>query len=309
MRYVPDDPAMEDIQMTTNSDPAEIPQEVYELYDAYCHGDMSRRAFFSGLSKYAVGGLTVSTLAACVMPDYAKQQTQPGDDGLYEEMLLYDSPNGAGNMEGYFVRPAGAEQALPGIVVIHENRGLNPHIKDVTRRAAQAGYVAFAPDALYPLGGYPGNDDDGRAMQTKRDRESMVQDFMAAAEFLRGHVAANGKVGCVGFCFGGAVSNLMAVRQPWLSAAVPFYGGWPTVEEAADVKVPLQIHLAGLDERVNSGWPVYKAALDENRAEYEAYIYPGVNHGFHNDTTSRYDEEAAQLAWARTVEFFNLHMG
>jgi carboxymethylenebutenolidase len=262
--------------MTQKPDPADIPQEVFELYDAYCHGDLSRRAFFSGLSKYAVGGLTVTSLAACVMPDYGKQQTQPGADGLYEETLVYSSPNGAGEMEGYFVRPAGAEQTLPGIVVIHENRGLNPHIRDVTRRAAQAGYVAFAPDALYPLGGYPGTDDEGRAMQATRDRESMVQDFMAAADFLRGHAAVNGKVGCVGFCFGGAVANLMAVRQPWLSAAVPYYGGWPTAEEAADVKVPLQIHLAGLDDRVNGGWPAYKAALDENRAEYEAYIYPGV---------------------------------
>ena len=295
--------------MTQKPDPADIPQEVFELYDAYCHGDLSRRAFFSSLSKYAVGGLTVTSLAACVMPDYSKQQTQPGADGLYEETLVYSSPNGAGEMEGYFVRPAGAEQTLPGIVVIHENRGLNPHIRDVTRRAAQAGYVAFAPDALYPLGGYPGTDDEGRPMQATRDRESMVQDFMAAADFLRGHAAVNGKVGCVGFCFGGAVSNLMAVRQPWLSAAVPYYGGWPSAEEAADMKVPLQIQLAGLDERVNGGWPTYKAALDEHRAEYEAYIYPGVNHGFHNDTTPRYDAEAAALAWARTVEFFSLHLG
>lgn len=295
--------------MTPKSDSADIPQEVFKLYDAYCHGDLSRRAFFSGLSKYAVGGLTVSSLAACVMPDYGKQQTTPGADGLHEEMLVYNSPNGAGEMEGYFVRPVGAEQRLPGIVVIHENRGLNPHIRDVTRRAAQAGYVAFAPDALYPLGGYPGNDDDGRTMQATRDAESMVQDFMAAADFLRGHAAVNGKVGCVGFCFGGAVSNQMAVRQPWLSAAVPYYGGWPTADEATRVNVPLQIHLAGLDERVNAGWPAYKAALDEAQADYEAYIYPGVNHGFHNDTTPRYDAEAAQLAWSRTLDFFALHLG
>ena len=290
------------------SNKQDIPQEVYELYDAYCHGDISRRAFFSGLGKYAVGGMTVTSLAACVMPDYAKQQTQPGADGLYEEMLIYNSPKGAGEMEGYFVRPANAAGKLPGIVIIHENRGLNPHIRDVTRRAAQAGFVAFASDALYPLGGYPGNDDDGRAMQAKRDREGMVQDFMAAAEFLRGHVAVNGKIGCVGFCFGGAVSNLMAVRQPWLSASVPYYGGWPTADEAAQVEVPLQIHLAGLDERVNAGWPDYKAALDANSVSYEAYIYPGVNHGFHNDTTSRYDSEAAKLAWERTLDFFRLHL-
>ena len=294
--------------MDRSGDAAPIPQEVFDLYDAYCHGDLSRRGFFERLGKYAVGGLSVSALAACVMPDYARQQTESGADGLYEEMLVYESPQGAGEMEGYFVRPADADGKLPGIVVIHENRGLNPHIRDVARRAAQAGYVAFAPDALYPLGGYPGNDDDGRAMQATRDRESMVQDFMAAADFLKGHVATTGKVGCVGFCFGGAVSNLMAVRQPWLSAAVPYYGGWPDAADAAGLKVPLQIHLAGLDDRVNAGWPAYKAALDAHDANYEAYIYPGVNHGFHNDTTPRFDATAAALAWSRTVEFFDLHL-
>lgn len=293
--------------MTEPIDKADIPEEVFELYDAYCHGQMSRRAFFDGLGKYAVGGLTVSSLAACVLPDYEKVQTGPGEDGLWEETIVFPSPKGAGEMEGYFVRPD-VDHAVGGVVVIHENRGLNPHIRDVARRVARAGFVALAPDALYPLGGYPGNDDDGRALQAKRDRGEMLEDFIAAAEVLKGHAAVNGNVGCVGFCFGGAVANLMAVRLPWLAAAVPFYGGWPTADEAAEVKVPLQIHLAGLDERVNAGWPAYKDALDANGVPYEAYIYPAVHHGFHNDTTPRYDSGAAKLAWSRTVDFFNRNL-
>lgn len=281
----------------------DVPQPVFDLYDAYCHGDLSRRVFFERLGKYAVGGMTVASLAACVMPDYSKEQTSEGEAGLVEETLLYDSPNGAGEMQGYLVRPADAP-AVGGVIVIHENRGLNPHIRDVTRRAARAGYVAFAPDALYPLGGYPGNDDDGRALQAQRDRGEMVEDFLAAAEFLRAHEATTDKVACVGFCFGGAVSNLMAVRLPWLAGAVPFYGGWPTAEQAAEVSCPLQIHLAGLDTRVNAGWPPYEAALKENGVSYEAFIYDDTNHGFHNDTTPRFDPEAAALAWSRTLDFF-----
>jgi len=284
-----------------------IPQGVFDLYDAYCHGELSRRAFFSGLRTYAVGGLTVSSLAACMLPDYRHAQTDPDGDGLYEEMLLYESPEGAGEMQGYFVRPVDVEERLPGVIVIHENRGLNPHIRDVTRRMAKAGFVAFGPDALYPLGGYPGNDDDGRTLQSQRSQDEMIEDFVAAAEFLKGHAAVNGKVGCVGFCVGGAVANMMAVRLPWLSAAIPFYGGWPTAEEAALVDVPLQIHLAGLDTRVNAGWPDYQAALKANGVEFEAYIYPSVNHGFHNDTTPRYDSSAAGLAWRRTIDFLRIH--
>ena len=295
--------------MTDTPKTDKIPQQVFDLYDEYCHGHLSRRGFFEGLGKYAVGGLTVSSLAACVLPDYSRMQTEPGEDDLYEETLVYPSPNGAGEMGGYFVRPDNVNGELPGIVVIHENRGLNPHIRDITRRVAKAGYVAFAPDALSPLGGYPGNDDDGRALQTQRDRNEMIEDFMAGAAFLRDHAAVNGKVGCVGFCFGGAVANMMAVRLPWLSAAVAYYGGWPTAEQAGYVAVPLQIHLAGLDERVNAGWPAYKAALDANDVEYEAYIYPGVQHGFNNDTTSRYNEAAATLAWSRTLDFFSRQLG
>lgn len=286
----------------------EVPPEVFKLYDAYCHGDLSRRAFFSKLSTYAVGGVTVSMLAACVMPDYGRAQTAEGEAELIEETVSYKSPKGAGDMSGYLVRPANAKGKFAGIVIVHENRGLNPHIRDVTRRAAKAGYAAFAPDALFPLGGYPGNDDDGRALQSQRDRDQMVEDFMAAAEFLRDHSATNGKIGCTGFCFGGAVTNIMAVRQPWLKASVPYYGGWPTVEDAAKVEVPLQIHLASDDERVNAGWPPYEAALKAAGKPYEIFIYEGTQHGFHNDTTPRFNPDAAALAWGRTLEFFAKHL-
>jgi carboxymethylenebutenolidase len=286
-----------------------VPQGVFDLYDAYCHGAMSRRDFFAGLNKYAVGGLTVASLAACVMPDYENGvQTSPDDQNLQVETLTYDSPNGAGTMAGDLVRLKLRAGKRPGVIVVHENRGLNPHIKDVARRTARAGYIALAPDALYPLGGYPGNDDEGRTLQAKRDPEDMLQDFMTAAETLRDHPECNGKVACVGFCFGGAITNLMAVNQPWLSGAVPFYGGWPSGGDAAKVEVPLMIHLAGLDERVNAGWPAYEAALRANGAVYQAFIYADVNHGFHNDTTARYDAYAAGLAWSRTLDFFKATM-
>lgn len=282
-----------------------IPQGALDLYDAYAHGLISRRDFFAKLARYTAGGMTVAALAACMMPDYQnKLQTEAGDPDLVESKLDYMSPSGAGPMQGYLVRPAGASEPLGGVVVVHENRGLNPHIRDVTRRVAKAGYIAFAPDALFPLGGYPGDDDSGRALQAQRDRAKMVEDFIAAAETLKQHEACSGKVGCVGFCFGGAVTNLMAVRQPWLAAAVPFYGGWPSADDAATMKVPLLIHLAGLDTRVNAGWPDYEAALKANDANYEVHIYDDVNHGFHNDTTPRYAPGAANLAWARTLDFF-----
>ncbi|KCZ90034.1 dienelactone hydrolase family protein [Hyphomonas johnsonii] len=291
--------------MSHRPDSLPVPQGALDLYDAYAHGAMSRRAFFEGLGKYAVGGLTVSMLAACMMPDYdSKLQTSPDDPRLKIETFAFASPTGAGDMSGDLVRLKDGPATRPGVVVVHENRGLNPHIKDVARRAALAGYVVLAPDALFPLGGYPGNDDDGRALQSQRDSGAMVQDFMAAADTLRAHPECNGKVACVGFCFGGAVTNLMAVNQPWLSAAVPFYGGWPDTKEAAIVKVPLMIHLAGLDERVNAGWPPYEAALKAAGADYQAFIYEGVNHGFNNDTTPRYDADAAKLAWSRTLDFF-----
>jgi carboxymethylenebutenolidase len=307
--YHPAQPAELETAMTRLPNDQPVPQGVFDLYDAYCHGAMSRRDFFAGLGKYAVGGLTVASLAACVMPDYENgQQTSPDDEDLQVETLTYDSPNGAGTMAGDLVRLKTGPAKRPGVIVVHENRGLNPYIKDVARRTALAGYIALAPDALFPLGGYPGNDDDGRALQAQRDPDEMLQDFMAAAETLRDHPECNGKVACVGFCFGGAITNLMAVNQPWLSASVPFYGGWPSEADAARVKVPLMIHLAGLDQRVNAGWPAYDAALRANGADYQIFIYSAVNHGFHNDTTPRYDADAADLAWSRTLDFFKARM-
>lgn len=295
--------------MSRTSHQPTITQDMLDLYDDYAHGEIGRREFFDRLARYAVGGVTVMALADALMPDYAHaQQIREEDDRVSGEMVEYDSPKGAGKMAGYLVRPASAEGPLGGVVVIHENRGLNPHIADVARRAAVAGYVAFAPDALFPLGGYPGNDDDGRRMQRERDRGKMLEDFIAAADFLQNHSFCTGKVGCVGFCFGGAVANMMAVRIPDLAAAVPFYGGWPSADDAAKVNAPLQIHLAGLDERVNQGWPAYEAALKANDVAYTAYMYEGANHGFHNDTTPRYDEDAAKLAWSRTLEFFAEHV-
>ncbi|MEL6472947.1 MAG: dienelactone hydrolase family protein [Pseudomonadota bacterium] len=284
-----------------------IPQAVFDLYDAYAHGEMDRRSFFASLSKYAVGGMTTAALAACVMPDYsgAEAIVSSADPALDVERFTYASPKGGGEISGDLVIPAAASMPLGGVVVVHENRGLNPHIRDVARRVAKAGYVALAPDALSSLGGYPGNDDDGRALQRQRDRAEMVEDFIAAAEVLRDHPATTGKIACVGFCFGGAVSNLMAARLPWLAGAVPYYGGWPTAEDAARVECPLQIHLAGLDTRVNAGWPDYEAALAAADKSYSLHMYEGVNHGFHNDTTSRYDPAAAALAWSRTTDFFD----
>lgn len=287
------------------SDP-EIAQGAFKLYDAYAHGAMSRRDFLDGLKAYAIGGLTVSVLAAALMPNYATaQQTESGDPRLIEDDVLYASPAGAGEMSGYLVRPAGAETPRGGVLVIHENRGLNPHIRDVARRAALAGYVAFAPDALHPLGGYPGTDDEGRTLQRQRDGREMLQDFIAGAHVLRDHPACTGQVAAVGFCYGGAVANQLAVRLDWLAGSVPFYSGWPDPENADAVRVPLQIHLAALDDRVNAGWPVWRDALDAAGAPYEAFMYENAQHGFHNDTTARFDPEQAELAWSRTLEFFD----
>jgi carboxymethylenebutenolidase len=222
---------------------------------------------------------------------------------------MYDSPKGGGKIKGLLSTPTGTSGKVPGVVVVHENRGLNPYIEDVGRRAAVAGFISLAPDALTPLGGYPGNDDEGRAMQSKRDRDEMLEDFIAAYEYLKSHPDCNGKIGVVGFCFGGWISNMMAVRIPTLNASVPFYGGQPSAEEAAQIKSPLMLHYAGLDERVNAGWPAYEKALDANNVENQAFIYPDVNHGFHNNTTPRYDEAAATLAWERTIGFFKEKLG
>lgn len=287
----------------------DIKQEVFDLYDAYAHNQIGRREFMDRLSTYAVGGITVMSLLSFIMPDYKTKIQIPQDDARLEtRYITYDSPKGGGTIRGLLAKPAGVTEKLPGIVVVHENRGLNPHIEDVCRRAALAGFVALAPDALTPLGGYPGNDDDGRALQGKRDRNEMLEDFIAAYETLHSHSDCTGKVGVVGFCFGGWISNMMAVRIPGLAAAVPFYGGQPPVEMVPQIQAPLLLHYAGLDERVNAGWPEYEAALKANNKEYQAFFYPEKNHGFHNDTTPRYDEAAAKLAWQRTVDFFNQHL-
>ncbi len=280
--------------------------EVYDLFDRYVHSKISRRDFMDRVSKYAVGGLTVAAIVDYLSPKYASaQQVRAGDPRLDEEYVEYQSPEGGGTIRGLLSTPAGNTDQLPGVVVVHENRGLNPHIEDVCRRAGLENFIALAPDALWPLGGYPGNDDDGRALQRQRDGEEMLQDFIAAFEYLKAHPRCTGNVGVVGFCFGGRISNMMAVRVPDLKASVPFYGGQPPAEDVPSIQAPLMLQFAGLDERVNAGWPAYEAALMEHQKEYTVHFYPNVRHGFHNDTTPRYDEPAAKLAWKRTVDFFN----
>ena len=283
----------------------DIKQEVFDLYDDYAHNRIDRRMFAQRLSTYAVGGITVAALMSFLMPDYKGAiQVRAGDPRLKSEYIHYDSPKGGGSIKALLSRPVDAKGKLGGIVVVHENRGLNPHIEDVARRAALAGFISIAPDALTPLGGYPGTDDEGREMQSKRDRGEMLEDFIAAYQYLKDHKECNGKVGVVGFCFGGGIANMMAVRIPDLAAAVPFYGGQPRTEDVPKIKAPLLLHYAALDTRVNEGWPAYEQALKANHKEYTAYMYPDVNHGFHNDTTPRYDKAAAQLAWQRTIDFF-----
>src|SRR6478736_7056593 len=283
----------------------DIKQEVFDLYDDYAHNRIERRDFIQKLSAYAVGGITVTSLMSFLMPNYSDSiQVMPDDPRLKSEYVYYESPKGGGKIKALLSKPVDAKGKLGGIVVVHENRGLNPYIEDVARTAALAGFISIAPDMLSPLGGYPGNDDAGRELQAKRDRNEMLEDFIAAYNYLKAHKDCNGKVGVVGFCFGGWISNMMAVRIPDLAAAVPFYGGQPATEDVPKIKAPLLIHYAGLDTRVNAGWPAYEAALKENNKEYSAYIYPGVNHGFNNDTTPRYDKAAATLAWDRTIAFF-----
>ncbi|MFC3880610.1 dienelactone hydrolase family protein [Algoriphagus namhaensis] len=282
----------------------EIKQEVFDLYDAYTHNKIDRRTFVEKLSAYAVGGITVASLMSAMMPNYVDTQTiSPNDERIDSDYIMYNSPKGGGEIKALLSVPKGSGKK-PGIVVVHENRGLNPYIENTGRQAAVDGFISIAPDALTPLGGYPGNDDEGREMQRKRDRYEMLEDFMAAFEYLKNHPDCNGKVGVVGFCFGGWISNMMAVRLPDLGASVPYYGGQPTAEEAAQIKAPLRLQYAGLDTRVNEGWPAYEEALKANGIDYEAYFYPDTNHGFHNNTTPRYDEEAAKLSWERSINFF-----
>lgn len=288
----------------------DISQEVFDLYDDYAHNKIGRRQFVDKLSTYAIGGITVASLLSFMSPNYIDTLIVKQDDPrLDSDYITYDSPKGGGAIKGLLSQPKNNTSKLPGVIVVHENRGLNPYIEDVGRRTAIDGFISLAPDALSPLGGYPGNDDDGRALQRERDRNEMLEDFIAAFEHLKSHDHCNGKIGVVGFCFGGWISNMMAVNVPDLLAAVPFYGGQPSDEDAAKIKTPLLLQYAELDTRVNEGWPAYEAVLKGNNVDYTAYFYPGTNHGFHNNTTPRYDEAAATLAWSRTIAFFKENLG
>jgi len=282
-------------------------QELIDLYDYYVHGQINRRTFLDRAAKFAVGGLTAAALLELLSPSYALAAQVPEDDArVTSDYVKFPSPDGFGEGRGLLARPAGAVEKRAAVLVAHENRGLNPYIEDVTRRLALAGFTAFAPDALYSVGGYPGNDDEGRALQQKLDRNKIVEDFVAAGRFLQAHPESKGAIGVVGFCFGGGIANTLAWRLPDLvRAAVPYYGGQPPAEEVPKIKGALLIHYAALDERVNAGWPAYEKALKAAGVSYEVYIYPGVNHGFHNDTTPRYDAAAANLSWERTLAFFH----
>lgn len=288
-----------------------IPQEAFDWYDAYAHGHMDRRDFLARLAKLTGGGIAMASILAALTPNYAMaEQVSFNDDAIKASYATFKSPQGYEEGRGYLVLPTAlGDKKGPTVLVVHENRGLNPYVKDVARRLAKAGFIAFAPDALHPLGGYPGNDDEGRAMQSKLDRAKIEQDFIAAAGFLKTHERGTGKLGCVGFCFGGYITNMLAAAIPdQLHAAVPYYGTPAAPELLPRVKGPLLIHLAEHDERVNASWPDYEKALKANNATYEMHLYPGVQHGFHNDSTGRYNEEQAELSWKRTLAFFTKHL-
>ncbi|WP_046743618.1 dienelactone hydrolase family protein [Kordia zhangzhouensis] len=287
----------------------DIQQEVFDLYDDYAHNKIGRRQFVERLSLYAAGSITVGSLLSFMSPNYTTTaEVAKDDERLESSYIMYDSPKGGGNMKGLLSLPKDTKTKVPGVIVVHENRGLNPYIEDVGRRTALEGFISLAPDALTPLGGYPGNDDDGRALQKKRNRNEMLEDFIAAFEYVKKHPNCNGKVGVVGFCFGGWISNMMAVRLPDLQAAVPFYGRQPNDDEAAKIKAPLLLQYAELDKRVNAGWEAFEKVLKAHKIEYTTHFYPNVNHGFHNNTTPRYDKKAATLAWERTIAFFKKHL-
>jgi carboxymethylenebutenolidase len=287
----------------------DFPPEVLKLFDGYVHGMISRRDFLDRAAKYAVGGFTAAAMLESLRPNYAwAQQIAKNDPRIKTEYLTYPSPQGSGTVRGYFARPASASGKLPGIVVIHENRGLNPYIEDVARRLAVENFVAFAPDALTPVGGYPNDDEKAAQLFGQLDPAKRTEDLLAAAPYLKSRPECNGKIGAVGFCFGGGIVNAMAVRIPDLAAAVPFYGAQPGAADAAKIKAPLLLHYAALDERLDAGWPAYEQALKAGGVKYQMYMYPGTNHGFHNDTTPRYDEAAAKLAWSRTIAFFKQNL-
>lgn len=282
---------------------------ILEIFDGYVHGRISKREFIAMAGRYAAAGVTGAMLLEQLQPNYAfAEQVAPDDPAIQTEIIQYDSPDGHGTIRALMARPAGVDGPLPAVLVIHENRGLNPYIEDVVRRTAKAGYLALGPDGLTPVGGYPGSDDQGRELQSQLDPPKLMEDFFAAFEFLRDHPDSTGRVGCVGFCYGGGVCNALAVAYPDLAASVPFYGRQPAAEDVAQIQAPLLIHYAGLDERINAGWDTYKAALEEHDKKFTVYFYPDVNHGFHNDTTPRYDENAAALAWERTLAFFDKNL-
>ena len=288
----------------------EFPQELLDIFDLYVHGDIDRREFMERAKRFATGGLTVAMLFESLRLNYAWAQQVPLDDKRVKtSRVTVPSPEGNENIKGLFVKPADAKGKLPGVLVVHENRGLNPYIEDVARRLGTSNFIAFSPDGLTSVGGYPGNDEEGGKKFGTVDRTKMGNDFVAAAYWLKKHPDCSGKIGVVGFCFGGGVSNNLAVRMGAdLGGAVPFYGGQPAAADVAKIKAPLLIHYAGLDARINGGWPAYEEALKANKADYAAHIYEGANHGFHNDTTPRYDEKAAKLAWERTLAFFNKNL-
>lgn len=300
--------SLQESSAATTSHP--IPQEAFDWYDEYAHGIIDRRTFMARLGTITTATLTMGMLLPALMPDYeAAEQVSFNDEAIKATYVSFPSPKGHGEGRGYFVTPAPLKGKAPVVLVIHENRGLNPYIKDVARRLAKAGFIAFAPDALHPSGGYPGNDDEGRAMQRKLDRAKIEQDFIAAATFLKSHELSTGKLGAVGFCFGGYIVNMLAATMPEkLNAGVPFYGTPAAEEIRKKVKGPLMVQLAELDKRVNASWPAYEEVLKANGAEYTKHVYPACNHGFHNDSTGRYDENNAELAWKRTVEFFTKNL-
>jgi carboxymethylenebutenolidase len=289
---------------------SDFDQELLNLFDQYVHGQIDRRGFLDRAAKFAVGGVTAAMLLDALNPKFAEAQQVPKDDKrLRTEYLEYSSPQGTGKMRGYLARRASGAAKLPGVLVVHENRGLNPHIEDIARRLALDGFVAFAPDALTPLGGYPGDEDKAREAFGKLDQAKTREDFVAAANYLKSRPDCTARIGVVGFCYGGGIANMLATRLPDLAAAVPFYGNQPRAEDVPNIKAALLIHYAETDERINAGWPAYEAALKANKVRYTMHQYPGTQHGFNNDTTPRYDQAAAKLAWQRTVDFFKKNLG
>jgi carboxymethylenebutenolidase len=285
---------------------SDFDQDLLNLFDQYVHGQIDRRGFLDRAGRFAVGGVTAAMLLDALNPTFAAaQQVAPDDKRIKTESVEYPSPQGSAKTRGYLARPANATGKLPGVLVVHENRGLNPHIEDIARRLAIDNFLAFAPDALAPLGGYPGDEDKARALFPQLDQAKTREDFVAAATYLKNRPDCTGKIGVVGFCYGGGIANMLATRMPDLGAAVPFYGNQPGAEDAAKIKAPLLIHYAENDDRINAGWPAYETALKAANVRYTMYKYPGTQHGFNNDTTPRYDEAAAKLAWQRTVDFFN----